>query len=138
MGHTNFDFYIGVYVCISGDSGFKPSSLRHGSTQRRQKPISPEATYKVSVAIDFGTTFTGYACSYHDHKDSVIMNPNWPNHAGGSTAKAPTCALYDGNEKFLAFGYDAQNRYRDKEPGERMYLYEKFKMKLIRTGTDVS
>ena len=92
----------------------------------------------MSVAIDFGTTFTGYGYSYSDDKDSVILNPNWSSYSGWTTAKAPTCALYDDNEKFLAFGYDAQDKYRERESGETMFLYEKFKMQIVRTRSDVS
>ena len=60
------------------------------------------------AAIDFGTTFCGYAFSFKDKMSEVHMNNNWGAEAGCASFKTPTCVLLDPQKKFHAFGYDAQ------------------------------
>ena len=90
------------------------------------------------AAIDFGTTFSGYAFSFkHDYQadpSKVSVNQNW---VAGSMAlvslKAPTVVLFDENKKFLSFGYEAENAYSELAlDGEhhKYYYYKRFKMRL--------
>ncbi|KAK3100172.1 hypothetical protein FSP39_015747 [Pinctada imbricata] len=89
------------------------------------------------AAIDFGTTFSGYAFSFkHDYvRDPLKINAsNWI--AGTQTLispKAPTTVLLDTKKQFHAFGYEAENKYSElvDEGKHKGWLYfSRFKMKL--------
>ncbi|XP_052793109.1 heat shock 70 kDa protein 12B-like [Mya arenaria] len=90
------------------------------------------------AAIDFGTTYSGYAFSFkHDYQtdpSKVSTNQNW---VAGSMSlvslKAPTVALFDENQKFHSFGYEAENNYSElalDEEHEKYYFFKRFKMRL--------
>ena len=89
-------------------------------------------------AIDFGTTFSGWAYSFmHDFKSDATNAKvkHWISGSGALvTEKTPTCALISPDGKTLEeFGYDAENKYRDLvEKGQHWdyYYFRKFKMKL--------
>ena len=81
------------------------------------------------TAIDFGTTYSGYAFSFRDDW-SRISTSVWQ---GGSLRfnKTPTVLLLNNKAEFVAFGFDAEDKYvhyteigTDKE----YYLFQRFKM----------
>jgi hypothetical protein len=89
-------------------------------------------------AIDFGTTYSGWAFS---SLNDFLLDPTkayskqW--HSGSGTLvteKAPTCLLIKSDGKTLeAFGYDAENQYRelaDNEMHKEYYYFRRFKMAL--------
>ena len=82
----------------------------------------------VSVAIDFGTTYSGYALSFrHDVND--IKTYHWP----GGEAKTPTCILFNQNKQFHSFGTQAEDRYSEiAQNGENAdwYFFKHFKLLL--------
>ena len=88
-------------------------------------------------AIDFGTAMSGWAFSLmHEFKNdpTKVSTKQWHSGATLVTDKAPTCALIasDG-ETLVAFGYDAENKYRAlAEEGEQnnYYYFKGFKMAL--------
>ena len=85
------------------------------------------------VAIDFGTTFSGYAFSFKSNKKDINMFYNWGSCVGIPVSfKAPTCVLTDSRNKFVSFGYEAQNKYSAMTPeeAENFNFYQKFKMHL--------
>ncbi|CAG2244507.1 unnamed protein product [Mytilus edulis] len=97
----------------------------------------------VVAAIDFGTTYSGFAyCTRHDYEDYLnnkrdqpkIQCPTWK--AGGwMNYKAPTCVLFKPNRSFHSFGYDAQSFYQensDKVDFSQWYYFEHFKMMLYK------
>ena len=87
------------------------------------------------VAIDIGTTYSGYA--FASKKDFVCDPPKfytnvWP----GSkllSLKAPTAVLLDENKELVAFGYEAENLFSelvlDNEHKAYFYFHQ-FKMLL--------
>ncbi|XP_045203603.2 heat shock 70 kDa protein 12B-like [Mercenaria mercenaria] len=90
------------------------------------------------AAIDFGTTYSGYAFSLkHDYQADpakVSVNQNW---VAGSMAlvslKAPTAVLFNEKKEFESFGYEAENQYSEYAlDGEdrKHYFFNRFKMKL--------
>ena len=89
------------------------------------------------AAIDFGTTFSGYAFSFlHDYnRDPLKISANsWS--AGVSqlvTLKTSTCVLFDATGKFHSFGFEAEENYStlalDKEHRD-WYYFRRFKMML--------
>ena len=64
------------------------------------------------AAIDFGTTYTGYAASLRADPDDVFMFSEWGVKAGiPHSYKTPTCVLTDSSLNLVALGYDAQMKY---------------------------
>ncbi|KAK7097173.1 heat shock 70 kDa protein 12B-like [Littorina saxatilis] len=88
--------------------------------------------YQIVAAIDFGTTFSGYAYSFASNRDAVHVNKNWGQTQGFLLHKTPTCLLLKPDGQFEAFGFEATERYNDlceDEAGE-YYYFDRFKMKL--------
>lgn len=103
-------------------------ATRKGSTSSKNKLMV--------AAIDFGTTYSGWAYSFdHDYKTdpTKVYCKNW---CGGNqlSSKAPTTVLVNPNGRTLeAFGYEAENKYAELvDNGEyRTYFYfQHFKMLL--------
>ena len=98
--------------------------------------FSSKKQYLATVAIDFGTTFSGFAFSFNtkrDSTDAIFMNKEWGIEQGCRTQKAPTCLLLKPDKSFDSFGYEAQEKYANEIPVEeqkKYYYFERFKMKL--------
>ena len=87
----------------------------------------------VIVAIDFGTTFSGYAFSFTRDADSIHMMRKWEGgDSGVINQKTPTALLLTPDGKFHSFGFSARDFFHDLDPQEaKKWLYfEKFKMAL--------
>lgn len=94
-------------------------------------------------AIDFGTTYSGYA--YSTRQDPIkIYCPHW--HSGSTTLisyKTPTTVLLDEHKKFLAFGYEAEKKFlelAEDDVADDFYYFRRFKMILydkLRSGEEV-
>ena len=90
------------------------------------------------AAIDFGTTYSGYACmtraDFNEHMgdNSKIHCPTWPRD-GGLNYKAPTSVLFRPNKSFHSFGFEAEKFYHDNAETidfKEWYYFKHFKMKL--------
>jgi hypothetical protein len=96
--------------------------------------------YLFVAAIDFGTTYSGYAFSLRNDfkKDplDIVANQAW--NAGSHrhiSLKTPTCLLLDDKEELVSFGYEAENKYSDIvfEGKQNEYLFfQRFKMQLYK------
>ena len=90
--------------------------------------------YDVVVAIDFGTSFSGFAFSFNhrDGSDEIYMNRSWGSAQGYSTHKTPTCILLNREKKFVKFGFEAAEKYAELEDAEdkSFYFFDRFKMML--------
>ena len=92
------------------------------------------------IAIDFGTTYSGYAFSLQSQfqKDptKVYAFTNWiPSTGGMISPKTPTSLLLKPNKEFYKFGYDAEDEYAELAlDGEHheYYFFRRFKMLLHR------
>lgn len=90
------------------------------------------------AAIDFGTTYSGYAFSSKDDwgKEPLkIITNNW--NAGAKnllSTKAPTTLLLNPDKSLRSFGYEAETKYaemiEDEENFEDHYYFHCFKMLL--------
>lgn len=92
-----------------------------------------QGTPCVVVAIDFGTTYSGYAYAFTRSPDEIhLMRHSDAGHLGGVAVKMPTILLLNERGGFHSFGYEAREAYHDLEEAEtRQWLYfEKFKMEL--------
>ena len=95
---------------------------------------SGQENYDVVVAIDFGTSFSGFAFSFNhkDGSDEIYMNREWGSAQGYSTLKTPTCLLLNPYKKFIKFGFEAAEKYAELEDAKdkSFYCFDRFKMML--------
>ncbi|KAL3831480.1 hypothetical protein ACJMK2_023221 [Sinanodonta woodiana] len=102
-----------------------------------QKTASSTPTKLVVAAIDFGTTYSGYAYSFlSDFKKdplNIFAYTKWNSGGGPVTDKTPTTILFDPNGDFHSFGYDAENKYDslvNNDIHQDWYYFSRFKMTL--------
>lgn len=91
------------------------------------------AGHFVVVAIDFGTTFSGYAFSFTRDPGSIHMMRKWEGgDAGLINQKTPTSLLLTPDGQFHSFGFRARDFYHDLDPkkADKWLYFEKFKMVL--------
>ncbi|KAG2462915.1 HS12A protein, partial [Polypterus senegalus] len=99
--------------------------------------VPAQQCFAVVVAIDFGTTSSGYAYSFTKEPECIHIMRRWEGgDPGVSNQKTPTTILLTPDGKFHSFGYAARDFYHDLDPSEsKHWLYlEKFKMKLHTTS----
>ncbi|XP_035986529.1 heat shock 70 kDa protein 12A isoform X5 [Fundulus heteroclitus] len=119
-----------------GDPGItplSPSHIQQGDTDQVESGMS----FVVVVAIDFGTTSSGYAYAFTKEPECIHTMRRWEGgDPGVSNQKTPTTILLTPDRKFHSFGYAARDFYHDLDPSEsKHWLYlEKFKMKLHTTA----
>lgn len=90
------------------------------------------------VAIDFGTTYSGYAFSlgteFESEPTKISSNKPWNASQGLVSHKTPTCVLLKPDKSFYKFGYEAEDKYNDiagSGNDYRLYYYfRRFKMAL--------
>ena len=88
--------------------------------------------YLAVGAIDFGTSYSGYACSFRNNPQAIFTNV-WYESGNLSSDKTPTSILFDKDKKFSAFGFEAEDAYAsyclDNEQKE-WYFFKQYKMAL--------
>jgi molecular chaperone DnaK (HSP70) len=91
----------------------------------------------IVAAIDFGTTFSGYAFALrHDYKVDhmrVLGNPWQRGSQPGFSLKTPSCVLFDPTQKLHSFGSDAEDKYVDLAQEDEhidWFYFKRFKMQL--------
>jgi len=96
--------------------------------------------YLIVAAIDFGTTFSGYAFSFlHDYqRDPLkVCANNWAAGTGNlMSQKTSTCVLFKPTGEFHSFGFEAEDKYSDlalDNEHHEWYYFRRFKMKLYET-----
>ncbi|XP_042193025.1 heat shock 70 kDa protein 12A isoform X2 [Callorhinchus milii] len=115
-----------------GDPGITPLSPSI-STKDSDQAVSLHQAYVVVIAIDFGTTSSGYAYSFTRDSESIHIMRRWEGgDPGVSNQKTPTTILLTPEGTYHSFGYAARDFYHDLDPNDsKQWLYfEKFKMKL--------
>jgi len=90
------------------------------------------------AAIDFGTSYSGYAFStrhcFRIDKLDIKANQVW--NAGTKqlvSLKTPTCILLKENKEFVSFGYEAENEYAGivtEQKEKKYFFFQNFKMML--------
>ncbi|XP_033742797.1 heat shock 70 kDa protein 12B-like [Pecten maximus] len=96
------------------------------------------SNYEAVVAIDFGTTYSGYAFSltseYKTDPMKISANNSWvAGSAGLMSMKCPTCILFDKDKNFVSFGYEAEDKYSNlvmDNSHHEYYFFKQFKMSL--------
>ncbi|XP_032889840.1 heat shock 70 kDa protein 12A isoform X2 [Amblyraja radiata] len=119
-----------------GDPGITPLSPSM-SPKDSEETVSLHPSFVVVVAIDFGTTSSGYAYSFARDPECIHIMRRWEGgDPGVSNQKTPTTLLMTPDGKYHSFGYAARDFYHDLDPNDsKQWLYfEKFKMKLHTTS----
>ncbi|KAK3602415.1 hypothetical protein CHS0354_027193 [Potamilus streckersoni] len=91
------------------------------------------------AAIDFGTTFSGYAFSFRSDflQDPLKIHANhWTTGSGSNVSqKTSTCVLFKPNKAFHSFGFEAEDKYSElalEEQHSDWYYFRRFKMVLYK------
>ncbi|TFK07266.1 complement factor D [Platysternon megacephalum] len=81
------------------------------------------------VAIDLGTSYSGYCFSLATRTDQ-IQQVFWGQAHGLMTVKTPTCIRFNEKREFKKFGYDAVMKYNTLPSSEahKWYYFHHFKM----------
>ncbi|XP_044285491.1 heat shock 70 kDa protein 12B isoform X2 [Varanus komodoensis] len=111
--------------------------LTPSPSPRNEIRMCRSTPFSVVVAIDFGTTSSGYAFSFTSDPEAIHMMRKWEGGDPGiAHQKTPTSLLLTPEGAFHSFGYTARDYYHDLDPDEaRDWLYfEKFKMKIHSTS----
>lgn len=86
------------------------------------------------LAIHFGRSYSRCVFSFQTQQlQDTIMTFFWDGEYGQRTCKTPTSILFDEDQKFLAFGYDAMKKYTwltSKLNRKKHYLFEHFMKEL--------
>jgi hypothetical protein len=121
----------------SGEPTVPPKSNKPVVQKESNRPVikqQPGDNMVMVAAIDFGTTFSGYAFSMRSSPNEIHC-PHWnPPSTELISHKTPTTVLLDGKKDFIAFGYDAEAQYLElAEQGKdanNYYYFRRFKMML--------
>ena len=89
----------------------------------------------VVAALDFGTTYSGYAFSFIDKPNEIYTNQVWSCEKYSlASIKTPTCVLINKeNREDSTFGYEAENEYGDIQADDEAhdyFFFDRFKMEL--------
>lgn len=98
-----------------------------------------DSRYSMVIAIDFGTSYSGYAFSYRKAKEikDIVMNDNWGAEMASQFYKTPTSVKYDNSTgAFNSFGFEAEKKYfeqleKSKCEKDTPTLFRAFKMQLF-------
>ncbi|KAM9331512.1 heat shock 70 kDa protein 12B [Gastrophryne carolinensis] len=119
------------------NDSYNIAPLTPSQSPRSERRAVRMADFFVVVAIDFGTTSSGYAFSFCKDPEAIHMMRKWEGgDPGVAHQKTPTSLLLTPEKTFHSFGYTARDFYHDLDPEEaRDWLYfEKFKMKIHSTS----
>lgn len=88
------------------------------------------------IAIDFGTAYSGYAYSLTSREKEIYpILKRWGENVGLDTPKTPTCILFNEDQTFASFGYEAKDAYlrSNSKDSKKMFFFDCFKMSLYET-----
>lgn len=102
---------------------------------RYKKPSEKQENYLLVAAIDFGTTYSGYAFStrYDFQRDPTNTSiKQWVDPTSSLVYnKTSTCILFTKEKEFCKFGFDAEAKYFDlilDNEHKDWYFFRRFKM----------
>lgn len=98
----------------------------------------------VVAAVDFGTTYSGYAFSFfHEYKKEPTKSSTYTWTAGSGSLlslKTSSCILFDENGIFHSCGFEAETKYADlaleNKHGD-WFFFERFKMNLYKQNVRI-
>ncbi|NWT62566.1 HS12B protein, partial [Erythrocercus mccallii] len=83
------------------------------------------------IAIDFGTSYSGYCFSLASGKDQILQ-VYWGTEHGFKNPKVPMGILFNQKQEFKYFGYDPVMKYKSlpSSQADSRYFFQNFKMQL--------
>ena len=102
------------------------------------RPVVPTGSSRnkdklMVCAIDFGTTYSGYAYSMRSDPMKIFC-PQWTSRTSTlASYKTPTTVLLDREQKFVEFGYEAAKMYSEyveEDKADDYFYFRRFKMML--------
>lgn len=112
--------------------------LRNVLLNLRNALFGREKAVLATVAIDLGTTYSGFAFSLNNDEggDLIFINKDWVNQLGHGTKRTPTCLLLKPDQSFDSFGYQAIETFAYLEgvypTSDGFLFFENFKMSLYK------
>ena len=91
-----------------------------------------DKTYRVVIAIDFGTSRSGFAYSFWNEKE-IKGHLDWPSQLTGGYPKTLTQLLYTPNREVRAWGHPARRelaQLRLNREAKKHFFFLNFKMAL--------
>jgi len=88
------------------------------------------------AAIDFGTTYSGYAYSFkatYESEPTKILTPQRWEGDTQLSQKTVTCVLFNEKREFDSFGYPAETKYAKmalRDQHAKWFFFKRFKMML--------
>lgn len=125
-----------VNRCLKAEEDLPVINMaKQGTTSHRKSDIQ-RGGFLVVAAIDFGSTYSGYAYSFvHNPMDIQSSHTWYAGTSGLASMKTPTCLLLKSDESFDSFGYEAEDKFADivanNLQGDYFY-FTRFKMDLYR------
>ena len=93
--------------------------------------------YLMVAAIDFGTTYSGFAFSFRhefQREPTKVSARTWDATSGGlQSLKTSTCILFKPDGTFHSFGFQAEDKYftlAEDNEHHGWYFFRRFKMQL--------
>lgn len=100
---------------------------------------SKQDNYLIVAAIDFGTTYSGYAFSSRNdfqRDPTKAYSKQWVDPTSSMVyGKTSTCILFTNGKEFSKFGFEAEAKYLDlildeNEDQKNWFFFRRFKMVL--------
>ncbi|KAL4234288.1 hypothetical protein ACF0H5_005939 [Mactra antiquata] len=122
-------------------------SVANSSRSRASNATIDDSVFSMVVALDIGTSWSGYAYGYRreleENMDNVIVNNQWSFGTKSSTAtfKTPSHLLLNEKREFEAYGYEAERRYSElcqQGRHQRCFFFRRFKARLNTAQQGVS
>ncbi|XP_038127218.1 heat shock 70 kDa protein 12A-like [Cyprinodon tularosa] len=77
------------------------------------------------IAIDFGTAFTSYGIDIETNQERTeIYWKCWDQEVGRETRDTPTCILFDEQQQFVSFGYEAIETSLCQSRDTRLFFFD--------------
>jgi len=97
--------------------------------------MASQANRDVIIAIDFGTTYSGFGYVFPNASENhIYIFQDWGREQGISYSKTPTALLLKENGELLKFGHAAVEMYSkqamSQEDCKKLLYFEKFKLLL--------
>lgn len=95
------------------------------------RPVAPVINVLFVCALNIGETYSRYAYSTrYDPKN--ILCPYWTSSSASTVDKTPTVLLLDEKQNFIAFGYEAEEKFfeLDEEERKECYYFQGFQIYL--------
>lgn len=120
--------------------GGRHSRKRNKSSDNRpvlitddNRPVVKQYKNELYVcALDFGRTYVKYAYCSRDNPNDILC-PHWRTSTGSTAVKTTTTVLLDDKQKFVAFGYEAEEMFFnfDAEKKKKFCFFQRFQLNLF-------